>query len=186
MIRRALRPLAQGRAAVEERGLVGRRQAADRVGGLAGWVRWQTWTPSTSTSTPSRCASATPEGGEHASPRSGTVRRGQILAGLGAEQRRVGGGVARGCLNDLVARGPRAPALFFIDGNPGFAAPSRRYGRGQRCNAEAYISSVARRSLARSPGCWRGFLATRTPTPSRPQSDPLDTERASDVTTGLS
>jgi len=41
----------------------------------------------------------------------------------------------KGCLDDLVARGLRAPVLAIIDGNAGCGGPSGRSGREQLCNA---------------------------------------------------
>src|SRR2546427_9031555 len=47
----------------------------------------------------------------------------------------------KGCLDDLVARGLRAPVLAIIDGNAGLRRAVGRSGRGRPCNAVVSTSS---------------------------------------------
>jgi transposase-like protein len=65
----------------------------------------------------------------------------------------------KGCLDDLVARGLRAPVLAIIDGNAGLRRAVERSGRGRPRNAVVSTSSAIS-SVGRPSTCWPRFATT--------------------------
>src|SRR2546427_6918184 len=86
----------------------------------------------------------------------------------------------KGCLDDLVARGLRAPVLAIIDGNAGLRRAVGRSGRGRPCNAVVSTSSGtlsgkhrstrSRRSATTSIGSCTPPVPTLPGPPMRPSS----------------
>src|SRR3989441_4571966 len=87
----------------------------------------------------------------------------------------------KGCLDDLAARGLRAPVLCIIDGNAGLGVPSGWCGLTPRCSAAAFTScatsSVKLRSM-RSLRSATTSIASFTPRVPTPPMPPMRTSSA--------
>jgi len=87
----------------------------------------------------------------------------------------------KGCLDDLAARGLRAPVLCIIDGNAGLGVPSGWCGPTPRCSAAAFTScatsSVKLRSM-RSLRSATTSIASFTPRVPTPPMPPMRTSSA--------